>query len=204
MLLNIPTSETQQEVADKARIKELVEFERFCRDNALWDEMKKCYAEDSRVEISWFQGTGWEFVEQSSRMKNRASHKIYNTAIWLKGDRAVAIMVTTIGSRRTIGGAPMDLHSDAKTIFRVKRIEGRWRILSLGCIYEQDSLVPVLPGNGVLPSDALQGYRESYACLSYVLAQDGYAIDENLAGVDRPELVEAFYREADNWLCSKE
>ena len=31
---------------------ELINFERFCRDNAQWDEMRKCFAKDSFVNIS--------------------------------------------------------------------------------------------------------------------------------------------------------
>ena len=46
---------SMSEVKDKFDIKELIEFERFCRDNALWDEMKQCYCKDSYVKISWFE-----------------------------------------------------------------------------------------------------------------------------------------------------
>lgn len=42
---------SMSEVKDKFDIKELIEFERFCRDNALWDEMKQCYCKDSYVKI---------------------------------------------------------------------------------------------------------------------------------------------------------
>ncbi|MFR7811888.1 MAG: hypothetical protein ACLU4N_23045 [Butyricimonas faecihominis] len=59
----------EKAVLEKAAIKELVEFERFCRDNALWDEMARCYAVDSHVNISWYQGTGRGFAEASSKMK---------------------------------------------------------------------------------------------------------------------------------------
>ncbi|MDQ7093623.1 hypothetical protein REC12_08480 [Desulfosporosinus sp. PR] len=93
MILTRPGISSPQEMLDKAAIKELLEFERFCRDNALWDEMKKCYAEDSTVNISWFQGSGHGFADASSKMESKAPHKLYNTAIWLNGDKAVAIMM---------------------------------------------------------------------------------------------------------------
>lgn len=203
MILTIPASSTPQTVVDKAEIKELLEFERFCRDNALWDEMKRCFAAESQVTISWFQGSGYDFVEQSSQMKGRAPHKIYNTAVWVNGDKAVAIMMVTIEKRTNVNGTYMDLKSDAKLLYRTQRIDGRWQIRAMQAIYEQDSLVPVIPSaEGALIEDALHGLRGSYACLSYVLGRSGYAIDGELPGIDRPELVEQLYQEADKWLCS--
>lgn len=50
---------------NKADIQELIQFERFCRDNYLWEGMLQCFSKDSRVNISWFDGTGEEFVESS-------------------------------------------------------------------------------------------------------------------------------------------
>lgn len=58
IILKRPLLESEKAVLEKTAIKELVEFERFCRDNALWDEMARCYAVDSHVNISWYQGTG--------------------------------------------------------------------------------------------------------------------------------------------------
>ena len=91
-----PQINTVGDILEKESVKELVQFERYCRDNALWDEMDRCYTADSQIIISWFHGTGHEFVEASKKMAGRAPHKIYNTQVWLHGDRAVAVMITTI------------------------------------------------------------------------------------------------------------
>ena len=56
--LTRPQPMTEAQRADKAEIMELLNFERFCRDNALWEEMRTCYAEDSIVDISWYHGSG--------------------------------------------------------------------------------------------------------------------------------------------------
>lgn len=187
---------------NKASIKELIEFERFCRDNFIWDEMDKCFAADSKVLISWFHGTGHEFVEASKKMVGRAPHKIYNTQIWVNGDKAVAIMIATIQKREDIGGYQIELMSDAKLVFRTQRIDDIWYIVSLEGIYEKDALVPVIPNsNIVVPVEELSKFRESYACLSLILSRAGYEIDPNLPGIDRPDLVEKFYKETDEWLC---
>jgi len=201
MILKRPIINTQKDIIDKANIKELIEFERFCRDNSIWDEMDKCFATDSKVVISWFQGTGHEFVEASKKMEGRAPHKIYNTEIWVNGDKAVAIMITTIQKRVEFGGYPLELISDAKLVFRTQRIDGIWYIVSLEGIYEKDALVPVIPNSNIVVTvEELSKFRESYACLSLVLSMAGYEIDHNLPGIDRPDLVEEFYKEAEEWL----
>jgi len=203
MILKRPKISSQQDIIDKFSVKELIEFERFCRDNANWDEMEKCFAKDSKVIISWFQGSGGEFVEASRKMKGRAPHKIYNTEIWINHGKAVAIMMATIQSRSDIGGYPLELWSDAKIVFRVQKNDEQWYIKSMECIYEKDSLVPVYPNSrATLDTDELSNFRESYACLSYVLSKNGYEINGDLPGLDRPELVEKLYKEADEWLMN--
>ena len=58
---DMPRTESAEDMLEKFRVRELVEYERFCRDNALWDSMLACFAQDSRVEISWYQGSGQGF-----------------------------------------------------------------------------------------------------------------------------------------------
>jgi hypothetical protein len=48
----------------------------------------------------------------------------------------------------------------------------------------------------------LQGFRASYRMLSYYLASQGYEIDSNLAGEDRPDLVAALTKEIEDWAGS--
>lgn len=55
MLLTRNEPFTAEKIQAKADILELVQFERFCRDNALWDAMETCFTKDSNVKISWFQ-----------------------------------------------------------------------------------------------------------------------------------------------------
>ena len=42
IFLTRPVINTEEERNAKADILELINFERFCRDNAQWDEMRKC------------------------------------------------------------------------------------------------------------------------------------------------------------------
>ena len=43
---------TNETLLAKENILELIQFERFCRDNALWESMETCFANDSYINIS--------------------------------------------------------------------------------------------------------------------------------------------------------
>ena len=49
--------------------------------------MRTCFAKDSHVNISWFNGTGEEFVSSSEAMNRYAPHQIYNTQMWFNNHR---------------------------------------------------------------------------------------------------------------------
>ena len=201
IILKRPVLENERSAFEKAAIRELIEFERFCRDNALWDEMAKCYAIDSHVNISWYQGTGHGFAEASSKMKNYAPHKIHNSITWLNGDKAVTIMMTTIQMRMELDGNPIELSSDAKLFYRTQKLNGQWYIVGFESIYEKDSIIPICPNNNIhIPVDEISKYRQSYACIIYTTKRNGMQVNENLPGIDRPDLVEKLYAEADKWL----
>lgn len=200
-ILKRPVINSLQDVIDRANVKELLEFERFSRDNGLWDAMDECYAPDSRVDISWFQGTGHEFVEATKKLEGFAPHKIYTTELWTNGDRAVAIMLITLHMRQDIDGYPVDLLTDSKLVFRTQRIDGRWYIVAFDVIYEKDSLVPVFPNARInIPAEETAKYRPSYGGMIYLRKKAGLPISENLPGIDRPDLVEKLYRTVDDWL----
>ena len=199
--LTRPVVNTEEERNEKADILELITFERFCRDNAQWDEMRKCFAEDSYVNISWYHGSGDGFVTASSKMPTYAPHKINSSLTWLNGDRAVTIMNATILMRREVEGVLCELSSDTQLLFSTQKIDGQWYIVRFESIYGQDRLVPVLPDATLtMESKVLAGYRQSYACMCYSMDQSGLDINQKLAGRDRPETVEKIYADLAKWL----
>ena len=176
IFLTRPVINTKEERNAKADILELINFERFCRDNAQWDEMRKCFAKDSFVNISWYQGDG-------------------------DGDRAVTIMMATIQNRRTIKDVACELSTDTQLLFSTQKIDGQWYIVRFESIYEQDRLIPVLPDATLsMDSAALAKYRQSYACMSFCMEQSGIGANQELAGRDRPETVEKIYTDLKKWL----
>ena len=200
--LKRPVVSSEEERNAKADILELINFERFCRDNAQWDEMRKCFAKDSCVSISWYQGSGDGFVTASSKMAAYAPHKINSSLTWVNEDRAVTIMNASILMRKEVDQVLCELSSDAQLIFSTQKIDGQWYIVRFESIYGQDRLVPVLP-DATLSMDSiwLSRYRESYACMSFVMERSGIEANQELPGRDRPELAEKVYAERRAWLA---
>ncbi len=200
-MLSRPMNNSAQDMSDKFSVKELIEFERFCRDNALWDEMKKCYAPDATVDISWYQGSGYGFVDASGKTSIAATHKIYNTLIWLNDDKAFALTMATVEIRRPLDGATVSIFTDTKLCYRLVKTAGIWHITNFASIYEKDSIVPVYPNKDIhIDVSELCGYRSSYAGMCYMNYLDGRPSNEDLPGIDRPKLVEELYKDAGKWL----
>lgn len=203
MLFNRTIQNNKKDINDKFSVIELIEFERFCRDNAQWMEMKKCFAPDAIVTVSWFTGTGEEFVDASMKMKAHAPHKIYNTVVSLNKNKAVAVTMATIQTRTNINGHIVELHSDLKLLYCTRKIEDVWYIVTMKGIYEKDALIPCYPSNGItIPMEEISKFRPSYANLAYILNMQGYEVDAELPGIDRPETVNKLYQEAEEWLIN--
>ncbi len=201
IFLTRPQVASEEERNAKADILELINFERFCRDNAQWDEMRKCFSKDSFVNISWYQGSGDGFVTASAKSPTYAPHKIHNSLTWVNGDRAVTIMMATIQNRRAIKGVECELSADSQLLFSTQKIDGQWYIVRFESIYEQDRLIPVLPDATLsMDSKELAKYRKSYACMSFCMAQSGISANQELAGIDKPETVETIYGNLSKWL----
>ena len=114
-------------------------------------------------------------------------------------------MQTTIQTRLPIQNVEMELQSDAKLVYCLEQNQqGVWYITRLECIYEKDNLTPVKPTTINLPKNDFADYRPSYACLSYALNAIGYDVNSELQGIDRPNEVNAYYDEIDDWLTFKE
>ncbi len=201
MFIKRPLVNTEEDRNAKYDIQELIHFERFCRDNEQWEEMRKCFAKDSFVDISWFQGTGDDFVTASKNMNIYGPHKIYNTLTYINGVKAVSITMASLQIRMPINGTMYEVTSDTKLLFRTQKSDGQWYIVGFTSIYDKDVIAPIIPSVSVsFPDSALEGLRESYACLSYAGASSGRTINNDLPGRDRPDLVEKSYKDMEEWL----
>lgn len=191
---------------DRMKIRELMEYERCCRDNGLYDEAAACYSPDAVIHVSWFNGPAAEYWQRTKNAHGAGSkHKIFTTAVFLNGDKAVAETQTMMLSPRVqIEGCEMDMISHVRIFARLEKRDGQWKIVYGDCIYERDELLPAVPGTKVPDlSEAEKNYRESYKNLSYVLSLQGLPSGDDLPGDDRPETVQKLYDETNAWMFSQ-
>jgi hypothetical protein len=192
------------ELLDKQAIAELVQLERFWRDQGDWDRLAACFTEDSRIKTTWFQGTGKGFAEASRDMAQRgrhSTHPITPVQIRVNGDRALVESIAEIHNRSMLDDVEVDMVMECRFFSRVERTENGWRFASFDGIYHKDSIVPVNPAH-TLPIDwrELERLRPSYRVWAYTMARRGYEVSQEELGDDRPGLLEAFYRAAERWL----
>jgi len=192
------------ESADITAITQLILLERESRDLGNWDTMRDCFHPDSIVRISWFNGSGPDFVDGSIDMAKRgmlAKHRLGPVLVSLNGDRAVARLTGIIDIPQTVNGVDMVLSAYSRFIYRADRRDDVWRLYSFEAIYMRDELNPAVPGQSIHIEPAeLEGLRPSYRNLSWCLIQTGYDVNHDLPGEDRPETVERIMNEVNSWL----
>lgn len=191
--------------SDKLAVAEVIQTERAARDQGQWARMAACYHPDSVVSISWIETSGPDFVAASERAFAsglRHLHQMAPTLVTLHGDRALAETGCAILLGGVIGGVEVMVTSHARLHARVeRRDDGVWRILRLGAVYFEDAIAPRIPGQ-VPPLDPqrLAAYRPSLRFLSYLLEEGGKTPRADLAGIDRPDLIEAMLADEQRWL----
>jgi hypothetical protein len=202
-------TELPKPVLDSAHITAITQLilrERESRDMARWETMRECFHPDSIVKISWFNGSGPDFVSGSIDMAKRgmfAKHRLAPVLVTLAGNRAVASLTAIIDIPRVIDGVDLILSAHGRFIYRAERRDDVWRILSFECIYMRDELTPAILGQTISIDPAeVEGFRPSYRNLAWCLMKTGYEVDQNLPGEDRPETVKALIEEVNDWVGS--
>jgi hypothetical protein len=200
---------SNEEMMDKLRIKELIEFERYCRDNSHFEQEKTCWWEDGQVFATWFKGSIDEFLKNSgARNKTPSKHKINSIVVWLKDNRAIAECICTITYRTKLGHEQIDLHSWCRLHFRVEKRDERWGIVYFEGIYEKDRIDPVFSDSKwYVPREELTKFRPINWNMCFRLTNysadsfgGGLQFSEYWAGADKPETVQKLYEDSSRWL----
>ncbi len=191
------------QAADVTAITQLVLLEREARDQGRWQTMRECFHDDALIRISWITGNADEFVKGSIDMARRgvlAKHRLGPVLVRLAGDRAIATLGATIDIPVKVGGVDALLSSYARFFYRTQRRASEWKLSGFDAAYVRDELAASIPGQALSVAPAeVSPYRKSYAMLSYVLANNGYRVNSELPGEDRPETVRALEAELFSW-----
>jgi hypothetical protein len=185
-------------------ITQLVVRERESRDCGFWNRMRDCFHADAEINISWFRGSGHDFVAASKDMAERgmlAKHRLGPVLVTLNGNRALATLSAIIDIPVVIDGKDFTLSAHCMMYYRVAQRAGTWRLASFEVVYRRDEFIPCILGQtAVIPAGQLAGYRASYRNLSYSLQLKGYTPNNELAGEDRPETVQKLLQTLYAWL----
>lgn len=191
------------EAADVSAVTQLILRERGGRDLGLWEQMRECFHEDSRVRLSWIDASGPEFVRRSQEMATRnvrASHRLGPILVTLAGERAIAQLAGIIDIPLSLQGVDVLLSSHARFLFRAERRQGVWRLSGFDAVYQRDELQCRVPGQTTSVDPAsLAGHRPSYRLLAYCMGLNGFPVRDDLAGDDRPDLVATLTSEIYAW-----
>ena len=198
-----------QDLLHKGAVADLVQRERLARDNGQWEEMAACWHPESTVDVSWFKGTGAEFVastvaQASKRIATSTAinfHVMSPAVVTVRNDRAIAETPCALRSFMQLDGVDVSRDGFVKLLWRARLAEEQWLIAGLRCIYVRDLLLACNPTRPpVLDEARLNSYRLSYRYLTYTLTALGLASCDDLPGEDRPETVAALRAGERRWL----
>jgi hypothetical protein len=153
-----------------------------------------------------FEGDIEGFVNGSKAMASggtQAVHIIIPVEIDINGNKALAQSTGNIQIRFQYDGNDYDCTSYTTFVSRLEKVDEEWKILTLDCIYDRDTLTAPIPVEKPvrLPVDQFV-CRRSYKCIGWVLSLRGYNINQNLPGKDDPASVIHFMAENVAWLQS--
>jgi hypothetical protein len=190
---------------DRTEIYDLVRWERFCRDQRDWQGLLDSYIPGAPVRTSWYDGDIEGFVagsrEKMEKGGSTGKHWIFPATHKVNGDRAIVESPAFIYDRLTFDGIEFDFHQYCRFFSRVVRTAEGWRLASFEGIYQRDNLQTTDPRNPLpVDWDIIKTLRPSYRFMGYTQLKRGYKLNPELIGDDRPNLLKAFYDEAQQWL----
>ena len=201
---------------DRLIIADIIQRERNARDAGRWDEMASYYHPESSIEVSWFNGSGAEFVERSRRQAEKVSQSA-------RRRRAYQLSRNGSGCRRCAGeiGRWRKRHARSTASFLSTAFPAR-RAAMCGCCGARcvQAIPGCLPDCGAFmfatifpPATqiasrfstrrSLPAYRLSYRYVTYNLARLGLDPRNDLPGADLPETVKALRDGERAWLAQQ-
>ncbi len=157
------------------------------------------------MRVAWFEGSGHDFVEASKGIHRDglSQHRLSPAIVGVNGSRALAETSCLIETRVMWGEIEVDTAASCRLLSRLRKDDGIWRLASLDCIYEKDTVKAVDPSKTIpIDSNLLATFRPSYRFICYNLHTVGRKINNDLPGDDRKDLTAKLYSEAREWLDS--
>lgn len=195
---------SDETLADRAAIRDVVESWAIARDSADWERFRAQWHEDGYMMATWFQGPREDFIRVSQEGFAKGVSILHFTGAsqaTVSGTRAISQTRMTIMQRGPVHGVLCDVACVGRFYDFFEKRDGRWAIVLRQPIYEKDRLDPVEPGATVtLDPGILARFPEGYRYLAYLQVQAGYPVKPDMPGLRGPE-VEALYARGTAWLA---
>jgi hypothetical protein len=202
---------TDEELLDRIRVKEIVEYDRYCCDYGHKAEERKLWHDDGIFYSTWFKGPIDEYLStpplakkpDEDILKESHSHRVNNTVVWLKGNRAVAELLCFLNFRTKLGDEWVDTQCWCRMHYRAEKREGKWGLVYFEGIYEKDRMDTVFGDSGFsVPREVLEKYRPINWNMAYRrdVFNGGLKNAEEWVGSDKPETLARLYEESSKWL----
>ena len=189
---------------DVSAVTQIVLRERQARDNGWWDRMLAAYWPDSRVTVSWYQGSGPGFVYASRKLSAGGvvgKHRLMPPIVDIRRNKAHVEVGSRNWSQSVVDGKTINLNANIRINYLLQKRKGEWKIYSMQAIYESSELTPNITGQTLtIPPEELAVYRPSYAALSWALSRKGLTMSQDEVGIDKPEGVKALYDAIEKWM----
>lgn len=197
---------SNETLADKLAIREVVENWVIARDSADWNLFREQWHDDGYMMATWFQGPRDDFMKVSQEGFAKGVNILHFTGAsqaTVQGTRAISQTRMTILQRGLVHGVLADVACTGRFYDFFEKRQGKWAIVLRQPIYEKDRLDPVTPGETIeFDQDLLAKYPEGYRYLAYLQVQAGYPVKLDMPGLRGPE-VEALYARGAAWLAGE-
>ncbi len=200
---------SNETLADKLAIREVVENWVMARDSANWELFREQWHDDGYMMATWFQGPRDDFIRVSQEGFAKGVSILHFTGasqatLDAAGTRAISQTRMTILQRGLVHGVLADVACTGRFYDFFEKRLGKWGIVLRQPIYEKDRLDPVTPGERIeFDQDLLRKYPEGYRYLAYLQVQAGYPVKPGMPGLRGPE-VEALYTRGAAWLAGQD
>ena len=197
---------TDETLADRLAIRDVVESWAIARDSADWDWFRAQWHDDGYMMATWFQGSKEDFIRVSAEGFDKGVNILHYTGAsqsTVNGTRAISQTRMTIMQRGEVHGTACDVTCIGRFYDFFEKRDGRWAIVLRQPIYEKDRLDPVQPGAAIeFDRELLERFPEGYRHLAYLQAQVGYPVKPDMPGLRGPG-VEALYARGAAWLAGQ-
>ena len=195
---------TDDTLADRLAIRDVVESWAIARDSADWDWFRAQWHDDGYMMATWFQGPKEDFIRVSAAGFDEGVNILHYTGAsqsTVNGTRAISQTRMTIMQRGEVHGVLCDVTCIGRFYDFFEKRDGRWAIVLRQPIYEKDRLDPVQPGAAIeFDRELLERFPEGYRHLAYLQSQIGYPVKDDMPGLFG-EKVEALYAHGRRWLA---